>query len=45
MSRLRVQAQAKSKPGFLLSTQVKGVSNSVERRAYLDFILKAVQKG
>ena len=29
---------------FALFTQVKGVSNSVKRRAYLDFILKAVQK-
>lgn len=29
---------------FGLFTQVKGVSNSVKRRAYLDFILKAVQK-
>ena len=29
---------------FDLFTQVKGVSNSVKRRAYLDFILKAVQK-
>ena len=29
---------------FALFTQVKGISNSVKRRAYLDFILKAVQK-
>ena len=29
---------------FALFTQVKGVSNSVKRRAYLDFILKTVQK-
>ncbi len=29
---------------FALFTQVKGVSNSIKRRAYLDFILKAVQK-
>ena len=29
---------------FALFTQVKGVSNSVKRRAYLDFILKVVQK-
>ena len=29
---------------FALFTQVKGVSNSVRRRAYLDFILKTVQK-
>ena len=29
---------------FALFTQVKGVSNSVKRRVYLDFILKAVQK-
>ena len=29
---------------FALFTQVKGVSNSVKRRAYLDFILNAVQK-
>ena len=29
---------------FALFTQVKGVSNSVKRRAYLDFFLKAVQK-
>ena len=29
---------------FALFTQVKGLSNSVKRRAYLDFILKAVQK-
>lgn len=29
---------------FALFTQVKGVSNSVKRRAYLDFILKIVQK-
>ena len=29
---------------FSLFTQVKGISNSVKRRAYLDFILKAVQK-
>ena len=29
---------------FTLFTQVKGISNSVKRRAYLDFILKAVQK-
>ena len=29
---------------FALFTQVKGVSNSVKRRAYLDFILKNVQK-
>ncbi len=29
---------------FALFTQVKGVSNSVKRRAYLDVILKAVQK-
>ena len=29
---------------FALFTQVKGVSNSVKRRAYLDFILKSVQK-
>ncbi|EID24719.1 bacterial ABC transporter protein EcsB domain protein [Streptococcus oralis SK1074] len=29
---------------FALFTQVKGVSNSVKCRAYLDFILKAVQK-
>ena len=29
---------------FALFTQVKGVSNSVKRRAYLNFILKAVQK-
>lgn len=29
---------------FALFTQVKGVSNSVKRRTYLDFILKAVQK-
>lgn len=29
---------------FALFTQVKGISNSVKRRAYLDFILKGVQK-
>lgn len=29
---------------FALFTQVKGISNSVKRRAYLDFILKTVQK-
>lgn len=29
---------------FALFTQVKGVSNSVKRRAYLDFLLKTVQK-
>ena len=29
---------------FALFTQVKGISNSVKRRAYLDFILKVVQK-
>ena len=29
---------------FALFTQVKGISNSVKRRAYLDVILKAVQK-
>ena len=29
---------------FALFTQVKGVSNSVKRRAYLDFILRTVQK-
>ena len=29
---------------FALFTQVKGVSNSVKRRAYLDFILNVVQK-
>ena len=29
---------------FALFTQVKGVSNNVKRRAYLDFILNAVQK-
>ncbi|MCY7060986.1 ABC transporter permease [Streptococcus oralis] len=29
---------------FALFTQVKGVSNSVKRRSYLDFVLKAVQK-
>ena len=29
---------------FALFTQVKGVSNSVKRRAYLDFILKTVKK-
>ena len=29
---------------FALFTQVKGVSNSVKRRAYLDFILKTVHK-
>ncbi|EGV02560.1 bacterial ABC transporter protein EcsB domain protein [Streptococcus oralis SK313] len=29
---------------FALFTRVKGVSNSVKRRAYLDFILKTVQK-
>ena len=29
---------------FALFTQVKGVSNSVKRRTYLDFILNAVQK-
>ena len=29
---------------FALFTQVKGVSNSVKRRTYLDFILKTVQK-
>ena len=29
---------------FALFTQVKGVSNSVKRRAYLDFILKTVQE-
>ena len=29
---------------FALFTQVKGVSNSIKRRAYLDFILKTVQK-
>ena len=29
---------------FALFTQVKGISNSVKRRAYLDFIIKAVQK-
>ena len=29
---------------FTLFTQVKGISNSVKRRAYLDFILKGVQK-
>lgn len=29
---------------FALFTQAKGVSNSVKRRAYLDFILKTVQK-
>ena len=29
---------------FALFTQVKGVSNSVKRRAYLDFILKTVPK-
>ena len=29
---------------FALFTQVKGVSNSVKRRAYLDLILKAFQK-
>ena len=29
---------------FALFTQVKGVSNSVKRRAYLDVILKVVQK-
>ena len=29
---------------FALFTQVKGVSNSVKRRVYLDFILKTVQK-
>ena len=29
---------------FALFTQVKGISNSVKRRAYLDFILKAIQK-
>lgn len=29
---------------FALFTKVKGVSNSVKRRTYLDFILKAVQK-
>ena len=29
---------------FALFTQVNGVSNSVKRRAYLDFLLKTVQK-
>ena len=29
---------------FALFTQVKGISNSVKRRTYLDFILKGVQK-
>ena len=29
---------------FALFTQVKGISNSVKRRAYLDVILKVVQK-
>ena len=29
---------------FALFTQVKGISNSVKRRAYLDFILNGVQK-
>ncbi|WP_247945231.1 ABC transporter permease [Streptococcus oralis] len=29
---------------FALFTQVKGVSNSIKRRSYLDFILKTVQK-
>ena len=29
---------------FALFTQVKGISNSVKRRVYLDFILKGVQK-
>jgi len=29
---------------FALFTQVKGVSNSVKRRVYLDFLLKTVQK-
>ena len=29
---------------FALFTRVKGISNSVKRRAYLDFILKGVQK-
>ena len=29
---------------FALFTQVKGISNSIKRRAYLDFILNAVQK-
>lgn len=29
---------------FALFTQVKGISNSVKRRSYLDFILQAVQK-
>ena len=30
---------------FALFTQVKGISNSVKRRAYLDFILKSSSEG